>query len=92
MTRVLRTDILHDVGDPINRASIAGRLRAGLFKAWAGSPPKIDLGEDGRLLTHSPDTTKFVHRRYAAEFQLNSQERHAAQHNLRQQKRWANRR
>ena len=59
MTRVLRTDILHDVGDPINAGINRGQIEGGFIQGmgWLTSEELI-WDDDGRLLTHSPDTYK----------------------------------
>jgi xanthine dehydrogenase molybdopterin binding subunit len=59
MTRVLRTDILHDVGDSINEAVNRGQVEGGfvLGMGWL-TTEKLKWDERGRLLTHSPDTYK----------------------------------
>ena len=59
MTQVLRTDILHDVGDSINAGVNRGQIEGGFVQGmgWlTGEELKWD--EAGRLLTHSPDTYK----------------------------------
>ncbi|MDB6122566.1 MAG: Xanthine dehydrogenase, molybdenum binding subunit protein [Pedosphaera sp.] len=59
MTRVLRTDILQDVGDSINAGINRGQIEGGFVQGmgWlTGEELKWD--DKGRLLTHSPDTYK----------------------------------
>ena len=59
MTQVLRADILHDVGDSINAGVNRGQVEGGFVQGmgWlTGEELKWD--EQGRLLTHSPDTYK----------------------------------
>jgi xanthine dehydrogenase molybdopterin binding subunit len=59
MTRVLRTDILHDVGDSINEAVNRGQVEGGFVQGmgWL-TTEELKWDEQGRLLTHSPDTYK----------------------------------
>ncbi len=59
MTRVLRTDILHDVGDSINQAVNRGQVEGGFVQGmgWL-TTEELLWDEQGRLLTHSPDTYK----------------------------------
>ena len=59
MTRVLRTDILHDVGDSINEAVNRGQVEGGFVQGmgWL-TTEDLKWDEQGRLLTHSPDTYK----------------------------------
>ena len=59
MTRVLRTDILHDVGDSINEAVNRGQVEGGFVQGlgWL-TTEELMWDEQGRLLTHSPDTYK----------------------------------
>ncbi len=56
---LLRTDILHDVGDSINPGIDVGQIRGGFIQGvgWA-TTEEILWDENGRLLTHSPDTYK----------------------------------
>jgi xanthine dehydrogenase molybdopterin-binding subunit B len=59
MMRVLRADILQDVGDSINAGVNRGQVEGGFIQGmgWlTGEELKWD--EQGRLLTHSPDTYK----------------------------------
>jgi len=59
MTQILRTDILHDVGDSINPGINLGQIEGG-FVQGAGwlTCEELIWDEQGRLLTHSPDTYK----------------------------------
>jgi xanthine dehydrogenase large subunit len=59
MTRVLRADILHDVGDSINAAINRGQVEGGFVQGmgWL-TTEELKWDEQGRLLTHSPDTYK----------------------------------
>jgi xanthine dehydrogenase molybdopterin-binding subunit B len=59
MHRVLRTDILHDAGDSINEAINRGQIEGGFIQGmgWLTTEELI-WNEEGRLLTHSPDTYK----------------------------------
>jgi xanthine dehydrogenase molybdopterin binding subunit/xanthine dehydrogenase small subunit len=59
MTRIRRVDILHDVGDAINRGIALGQIEGG-FVQGAGWLTNEELvwDSEGRLLTHSPDTYK----------------------------------
>ncbi|HEX8897864.1 MAG TPA: molybdopterin cofactor-binding domain-containing protein, partial [Chthoniobacterales bacterium] len=59
MTHIRRVDILHDVGDAINRGVTLGQIEGG-FVQGAGWLTNEELVWDpeGRLLTHSPDTYK----------------------------------
>jgi xanthine dehydrogenase molybdopterin binding subunit/xanthine dehydrogenase small subunit len=59
MTRVLRADILHDVGDSINEAVNRGQVEGGFVQGmgWL-TTEELKWDEQGRLLTHSPDTYK----------------------------------
>jgi xanthine dehydrogenase molybdopterin-binding subunit B len=56
---LIRTDILHDVGNSINpmldRGQVEGAFVQGL--GWVTSED-LKYADDGRLLTHSPDTYK----------------------------------
>jgi xanthine dehydrogenase large subunit len=56
---VLRTDILHDVGDSLNRGIDLGQIEGGYVQGlgWC-TTEEILWDEAGRLLTHSPDTYK----------------------------------
>jgi xanthine dehydrogenase large subunit len=59
MMRVLRVDILHDVGDSINEAINRGQIEGGFVQGmgWLTSE-ELKWDSQGRLLTHSPDTYK----------------------------------
>ena len=59
MTRVLRVDILHDAGDSINEALSRGQIEGGFVHGmgWL-TTEELKWDEQGRLLTHSPDTYK----------------------------------
>jgi xanthine dehydrogenase large subunit len=59
MSQILRTDILHDVGDSINAGINLGQVEGG-FVQGAGwlTCEELLWDNDGRLLTHSPDTYK----------------------------------
>jgi xanthine dehydrogenase large subunit len=59
MTQVLRTDILHDVGDPINAGVSRGQVEGGFLQGlgWL-TCEELKWDEWGQLLTHSPDTYK----------------------------------
>jgi xanthine dehydrogenase molybdopterin-binding subunit B len=59
MTRVLRTDILHDVGDSINEGVNRGQVEGGFVQGmgWL-TTEELKWDNEGRLLTHSPDTYK----------------------------------
>jgi xanthine dehydrogenase molybdopterin binding subunit/xanthine dehydrogenase small subunit len=59
MSRIRRVDILHDVGDAINRGVTLGQIEGG-FVQGAGWLTNEELvwDSEGRLLTHSPDTYK----------------------------------
>jgi xanthine dehydrogenase molybdopterin binding subunit/xanthine dehydrogenase small subunit len=57
--RVLRTDILHDGGDSINEGVNRGQIEGGFVQGlgWLTCEELI-WDNQGRLLTHSPDTYK----------------------------------
>ena len=57
--KVLRTDILHDVGNSINPALDIGQIEGGFIQGmgWLTTEELI-WGDDGRLLTDSPATYK----------------------------------
>ncbi len=57
--RVLRVDILHDAGRPINPAVDIGQIEGGFMQGlgWL-TCEELVFGADGRLLTHSPSTYK----------------------------------
>jgi xanthine dehydrogenase molybdopterin binding subunit/xanthine dehydrogenase small subunit len=59
MMQVLRADIVHDVGDPINAAINLGQIEGGYVQGmgWLTSE-ELKWDAEGRLLTHSPDTYK----------------------------------
>jgi len=59
MMRVLRTDILHDAGDSINEGINRGQIEGGFLQGlgWL-TCEELKWDEQGRLLTHSPDTYK----------------------------------
>ncbi|MEK9138647.1 MAG: molybdopterin cofactor-binding domain-containing protein, partial [Bacteroidota bacterium] len=56
---LLRTDILHDVGDSINPGIDLGQVEGGYIQGvgWC-TTEEIKWDEKGNLLTHSPDTYK----------------------------------
>jgi xanthine dehydrogenase molybdopterin-binding subunit B len=57
--RLLRTDILHDAGEPVNRGIDLGQVMGGFIQGvgWV-TTEEIVWDAHGRLLTHSPDTYK----------------------------------
>jgi len=59
MHRVLRVDILHDVGDSINEGVNRGQIEGGFVQGmgWL-TMEELKWDEKGCLLTHSPDTYK----------------------------------
>ena len=59
MHRVLRVDILHDIGAPINEGISRGQVEGGFVQGmgWLTTEELI-WDAEGRLLTHSPDTYK----------------------------------
>jgi xanthine dehydrogenase molybdopterin binding subunit/xanthine dehydrogenase small subunit len=59
MHRVLRVDILHDVGESINPGINRGQVEGGFIQGmgWL-TTEELKWDEKGRLLTHSPDTYK----------------------------------
>ena len=59
MMRVLRTDILHDAGDSINEGVNRGQVEGGFVQGmgWL-TTEELKWDDQGRLLTHSPDTYK----------------------------------
>jgi xanthine dehydrogenase molybdopterin binding subunit/xanthine dehydrogenase small subunit len=59
MHQVLRTDILHDVGDSINEGINRGQIEGGFVQGmgWL-TTEELKWDGQGRLLTHSPDTYK----------------------------------
>ena len=59
MHRVLRVDILQDVGDAINEGVNRGQIEGGFVQGMGWLTTEELLWDDqGRLLTHSPDTYK----------------------------------
>ncbi|HEX4200584.1 MAG TPA: molybdopterin cofactor-binding domain-containing protein, partial [Chthoniobacterales bacterium] len=59
MMQLLRVDILHDVGESINAAINQGQIEGGFVQGlgWL-TVEELVWDENGRLLTHSPDTYK----------------------------------
>jgi xanthine dehydrogenase molybdopterin binding subunit len=59
MMRVLRVDILHDAGASVNEAINRGQVEGGFVQGlgWLTSE-ELKWDDEGRLLTHSPDTYK----------------------------------
>jgi xanthine dehydrogenase molybdopterin binding subunit len=59
MHRLLRVDILHDVGDSINEGINRGQVEGGFIQGmgWL-TTEELKWDDKGRLLTHSPDTYK----------------------------------
>lgn len=57
--KILRTDILHDVGDPINEGIDMGQVTGGFIQGvgWC-TTETLRWDKEGRLLNHSPDTYK----------------------------------
>ena len=57
--RLLRTDIIHDVGDSINEGIDKGQVEGGFIQGvgWC-TTEEIKWDKEGHLLTHSPDTYK----------------------------------
>ena len=57
--RILRCDILHDVGHSINPAIDRGQIEGGYVQGagWL-TMEEIVYGDDGRLATHAPSTYK----------------------------------
>jgi xanthine dehydrogenase large subunit len=57
--KLVRTDILHDVGESLNPAIDMGQLVGGFVQGvgWC-TTEEIKWDEDGHLLSHSPDTYK----------------------------------
>ena len=59
MTRVMRTDVLHDVGNSINPGINRGQIEGAFIQGMGWLTCEELLWDDkGRLLTHSPDTYK----------------------------------
>jgi xanthine dehydrogenase molybdopterin-binding subunit B len=58
-SKLLRTDILHDVGDSLNPDIDLGQIEGGFIQGvgWV-TTEEIKWDKKGRLLTHSPDTYK----------------------------------
>jgi xanthine dehydrogenase molybdopterin binding subunit/xanthine dehydrogenase small subunit len=59
MMRLLRVDILHDAGDSINEGINRGQIEGGFVQGlgWL-TTEELKWDDQGRLLTHSPDTYK----------------------------------
>jgi xanthine dehydrogenase large subunit len=57
--KLLRTDILHDVGDSINEGIDLGQVTGGFIQGvgWC-TTEVVKWDKEGRLLNHSPDTYK----------------------------------
>jgi len=57
--RILRVDILHDVGHSINPALDHGQIEGGFIQGagWL-TTEELVYGKDGRLQTHAPSTYK----------------------------------
>ena len=57
--KIVRTDILHDVGDSINEGIDIGQIEGGYIQGigWC-TTEEIKWDSKGNLLTHSPDTYK----------------------------------
>ena len=59
MHRLLRVDILHDVGTSLNKAINRGQIEGGFIQGMGWMTMEELVWDDkGRLLTHSPDTYK----------------------------------
>jgi len=58
-SKLLRSDILHDVGDSLNPGIDIGQIEGGFIQGvgWV-TTEEIKWDNKGRLLTHSPDTYK----------------------------------
>jgi xanthine dehydrogenase molybdopterin-binding subunit B len=58
-SKLLRSDILHDVGDSLNPEIDLGQIEGGFIQGvgWV-TTEEIKWDNKGRLLTHSPDTYK----------------------------------
>lgn len=58
-SKLLRTDILHDVGDSLNEEIDIGQIEGGFIQGvgWV-TTEEIKWDKQGRLLTYSPDTYK----------------------------------
>ena len=59
MYKLLRTDIIHDVGDSINEGIDIGQIEGGFVQGigWV-TTEELKWDKKGNLLTHSPDTYK----------------------------------
>ena len=59
MYKLLRTDIIHDVGDSINEGLDIGQIEGGFVQGigWV-TTEELKWDKKGNLLTHSPDTYK----------------------------------
>jgi xanthine dehydrogenase molybdopterin binding subunit/xanthine dehydrogenase small subunit len=59
MLRVRRVDVLHDAGQPINAGVARGQIEGGFTQGlgWL-TCEELQWDDQGRLLTHSPDTYK----------------------------------
>ena len=59
MHRILRVDILHDAGDSVNEGVNRGQIEGGFVQGmgWL-TTEELKWDDEGRLLTHSPDTYK----------------------------------
>jgi xanthine dehydrogenase molybdopterin-binding subunit B len=59
MHRVWRVDILHDAGDSVNEGINRGQIEGGFVQGmgWL-TTEELQWDDQGRLLTHSPDTYK----------------------------------
>lgn len=59
MMRLRRVDILHDVGEAVNRAVARGQIEGGFVQGcgWL-TTEELVWNSKGELLTHSPDTYK----------------------------------
>jgi len=57
--KLLRTDIIHDVGDSINEGIDKGQVEGGFIQGmgWV-TTEELKWDKNGNLLTHSPDTYK----------------------------------
>ena len=57
--KLLRTDILHDVGDSLNEGLDIGQIEGGFVQGmgWV-TTEELKWDKNGNLLTHSPDTYK----------------------------------
>jgi len=58
-SKLLQTDILHDVGDSLNEEIDIGQIEGGFIQGvgWV-TTEEIKWDKNGHLLTHSPDTYK----------------------------------